>query len=72
MAKAKKQITMIEKVYHTYEVECDTYEEGVEKIINGEVSQSTPLKVDLRTHCMYLPDGTEVEYEFYDENWNQL
>ena len=31
MAK-KQKIVMLEKIYHTYEVEADTIEEGVDKL----------------------------------------
>ena len=35
---AKKQtIIMLEKIYHTYEVEADTIEEGVDKYLESYV-----------------------------------
>ena len=65
MAK-KQKIIMLEKVYHTYEVEADTIEEGVDKLGESIGHTGKPIK-DVVERL-----STELEFEFYDDRWLEI
>lgn len=64
---AKKQtIIMLEKIYHTYEVEADTIEEGVDKLGESIGHTGRPIKDGVERL------STELEFEFYDDRWLEI
>ena len=65
MAKKQKRV-MLEKIYHTYEVEADTIEEGVDKLGESIGHTGKPIKDGVERL------STELEFEFYDDRWMEI
>ena len=65
MAK-KQKIVMLEKIYHTYEVEAESLEEGVDKLGESIGHTGKPIKDGVERLSV------ELDFEFYDEDWLEI